>query len=518
MKRVPALAAALACVFWPAAILAAESSATLAQAIDALASSPGIGQMRVGVSVISLGSEPRVVYQKNARMPFKPASNQKLVTTAAAMILLPADFKYETVLGVRGDDLVVIGAGDPAFGDPELARAAREPITAAFHGWAERLDAAGYKRIEGELLYDDFIFEQQHIHPHWPGQFQGQMHSWWAAPVGGLNFNDNCVDVVVRPAEAAGAPPEVTLIPNTPYLVLVNRAKTAAKGEPLVNRSGEGPVTITVSGAVSRPNSPENAISIAIVDPGEFFASSMRTTLAAKGIAIQGETTRRRIRDAKGNIPADVRILAVHRQLLKGILWRVNKSSHNLFAEAILKTIAAHAGGGGYTGPGDYATSREIVTVFLRSIGVDPTNCVIDDGSGLSHDNRITPEALAGILRHMSRHSRHDEFRASLAVPGERTGTLRTRMKDLADKVAAKTGHISGVSCLSGYVDGPKGRRYAFSILCNDTHRAKTLSAHALQDTICRKLATWEGPVGSLTAGSAPAPTPGPAAAGPRPK
>jgi len=470
---------------------------SLTEELRQLLASPRIGRMRVGLEILLLDDPPAIVLEHHSNDLFKPASNQKILTTAAALALLPADFSFRTLLAHRRDDLIVIGSGDPAIGDPVLARAAHEPITALFHEWSAKLLAAGVSRIRGNLVFDDFIFEQEHLNPSWEEQFASQMQNWWVAPVGGLNFNDNCVDVVVKPGRDIGSPGEVTLIPNTPYLRLENTSKTAGRGEPSVRRSGNGTVTVRVSGPVSRAGDPNNPLSLTITDPGMFFASTLRTCLAAKGIAVDGKTRRERVRTETGMIPADLQIIAVHEQDLPDILLRCNKNSQNLFAEALLKALGAYVGTTDAPRVGGYETGRKVIELFLRKLGLSCEGCVIDDGSGLSHSNRVTPAVLASMLLYMDRHSRKKEWLASLAEAGERSGTLKRRMKELRGKVYAKTGHISGVSALSGYVFGPGGRRYAFCILCNDTGRARGLSADSLQDTICRKLATWDGPLTS---------------------
>jgi len=477
-----------------ATVAHAAPPASLASEIHALLSSPKIGKMRVGVQIVVLDDQPTILYELNAHEPFKPASNQKILTTAAAMVLLPADFKFTTVLARRGNDLVVIGAGDPATGDPKLARAAGKPITSVFHEWADKLEAAGVTRIRGDLLFDDYVFEQEHVNPSWATQFKNQMQNWYVAPVGGLNFNDNCVDVVVKPGGAIGAPAVVTLIPNTPYVELKNTCKTAAKGEPVIRRTGSNPVTVTVSGSVSKAGSAESATSLTIVDPGMFFASTLRTVLAAKGIAIDGQIRRERIRLGDGRIPPDLDIIARHEQTLPELFQRSNRDSQNLFAEALLKAVGAYVGAIDNPRVGSYASGRQVMELFLDKLGLKHEGCVIDDGSGLSHSNRITAAVLTGVLVYMDRHPRQREWLSNLAEAGGE-GTLRKRMRELKGKVFGKTGHIAGVATLSGYVTGPKNRRYAFAILCNDTTRSAGMSAHTLQDSICRKLATWDGPL-----------------------
>ncbi len=451
----------------------------------------GAGGMRVGIRVVALGREPAVVYEQNADQPLKPASNQKIITTAAAMTLLSADFSYRTLLAQRGPNLLIIGAGDPSIGDPQMAKAAGEPITRLFRDWAQTLKAKGLTSISGNLLYDDYIFEQEHLNPNWRRQFN--LQDWYTAPAGGLNFNDNCVDVLVKPGQPGG-PVAVTLVPGNTCIKVENRAKSGGKGQPIIQRSNADPRTIIVSGSVSRGNSdPESAPSIAVPDPGELFASACRTVFASQGIEIRGQTLRQRVRAADGTLPADLKILAAYEHPLRDVLWRVNKSSLNMFAETILKTVGAYAGREARPGVGSYESGRTLVQQFLTRLGVPPGTCVIDDGSGLSHENRATAAAFTTVLAYMDRSPRREEWWDNLAVPGEKIGTLRRRMQTLAGKVFAKTGSIRGVSALSGYVKGPGDRTYAFSILCNDTHRAK-VSPHALQDEVCRTLATWNGP------------------------
>lgn len=465
----------------------AADPGALSDRIARLATSPRVGGMQVGIRVELLGDKPTLIYQHKSDQPLKPASNQKILTSAAAMTLLPADFTYRTILARRGQDLVIIGAGDPSTGDPRMSKVSKQPITHVFHQWADALKSKGITKITGDLLFDDFVFEQQHVHPGWARQFN--LQDWYCAPVGGLNFNDNCVEVLVKPAPRAGEVPEVSLLPPSMYMHLQNTTKTASKGEPRISRSRSDPTTILVSGPVSRGNNPDDAPSIAVPDPGMLFASACRTALAAKGIEIAGETRRLRIRAADLSLPPGLDIIAVDQQKMGEILWRVNKSSLNMFAEALVKTMGAYDGQGNVVAIGSYESGRAAMEKFLDGLDIRADGYVIDDGSGLSHANRITPDAIVAILRHMNAHPRREEWWSNLAVPGESVGTLRRRMKSLAGKVFAKTGSIGGVSALSGYVKASPDRIYAFSILCNDTNKARGMAPHGLQDEICRILA-----------------------------
>ena len=470
--------------------------AGLSSEIAAVVNSTGIGKMRVGIQIVLLENPPRVVYEMNSHDAFIPASNQKIFTTAAALTLLPMDFRFRTVLARRGSDLVVIGAGDPAFGDPKIAREHNQTITAVFDEWAAKLKAAGVTRITGDLLFDDSIFEQEFLHPNWLTQYKNKLQTWYTAPVGGLTFNDNCLDLVVKPSGAIGSPASVTLIPNTTYATVQNTAKTASQGQPVISRTSQSPVTVLVSGSVSRAGSEDQPVSLTVCDPGLFFATTLKTTLAANGITIAGQVRRDRVRQSNGTLPSDLQVVAVHEQsLLPDIFKRCNMDSQNLFAECLMKAIGAYAGSPETPRTGSYETGRQAMLSFMQQIKVSAENCVFDDGSGLSKSNRATPAALAGVLIAMCRNPQQKEWIATMATPGPE-GTLRKRMKDLNNRVYAKTGHVDGVSTLSGYVFGPNNDRcYAFSILCNNTGQAvpKGKGAHGLQDAICRKLATWQG-------------------------
>jgi D-alanyl-D-alanine carboxypeptidase/D-alanyl-D-alanine-endopeptidase (penicillin-binding protein 4) len=462
----------------------APAGGSLSAQIERLASSSRIGGMQVGIYIELLGDAPRLIYEQKSEQPFKPASNQKIVTSAAGLSLLPADFTYRTILGKRGQDLVIIGSGDPATGDQKMAKLAGQPAMLVFQKWAQALKDKGITKVSGDLLFDDYVFEPDPMHPTWPQQFK--LEDYYCAPAGGLNFNDNCVDVIVKPTKV-GEKAEAALNPPNSYMRLENTTKTASKGEPSFHRAPKDPTLITVGGPVSKGNSPDG-YSIAVADPGMLFASACKAALVAEGIEIAGEIKRTRVRAEDLSIPADIETIAVHEQKLSELMWRIDKSSLNVFAEALLKTLGAYNSDGKLVRVGGYETGRETIQKFLQKIGVKSDHYNIDDGSGLSHANRVTPHELVTILRYMNGSPRRQEWWSNLAEPGE-DGTLRKRMKAYKGKVFAKTGSIGGVSSLSGYVKAADDRIYAFSVLCNDTLKSKGMAPHDLQDKICILLA-----------------------------
>jgi len=434
---------------------------------------------RAGVRIVTL-PEGEVVYSSpRADELFIPASNQKVLVSAAALDLLGPGFRFSTQLAQRGDDLVVFGDGDPSTGDPVLADAAGKPITALFHDWAEALRKAGVTDVAGDLIVDDFAFDAQRLHPSWS---KGDLLKWYAAPVGGLNLNDNCVDLTVVPGKKPGGATSVRVVPGNTLVKVVNRSKTGGKGTPVVTRKGMSHEYI-ITGRCSKTAPLQ---SVPVVDPGLFFGSACRTALAAKGIRINGETRRERLREQNGSVPEACRVIATRETRLDEILGRMNKRSQNLFAEALLKALGRQDA---TPTAGTWVRGGAVVGRFLSKLNADVPGCVVDDGSGLSRKNRVSPRQITDVLAYVFRSPHREIYVDSLAVAGV-DGTLRKRMKDIKGRVHAKTGYISGVRTLSGYVQGKSGRWFAFSFLFNDKKpRIGTRPATQMQDRICRILA-----------------------------
>src|SRR5437660_7050330 len=151
----------------------------------------------------------REIYSRAADRPMIPASNMKLFVTAAALDFLGADYRFKTYLAMDGEDLWVIGTGDPATGDPRMAKATGKKPTAIFDDWADALHKRGVTRISSVIYYDRAL-DEQWVHPLWNKSF---LVDWYAAPVSGLNFNDNCVDIKVL--AAVGEPTKLDVMPPT---------------------------------------------------------------------------------------------------------------------------------------------------------------------------------------------------------------------------------------------------------------------------------------------------------------
>lgn len=444
--------------------------------LDAILTRHDQPKARFGGRVIELPGG-RVLYDHDGETPLIPASTLKLVVIAAAIDRLGPAYAFTTSLSARGEDLVVVGSGDPTFGDEKLAAADGKPMTHVFHEWAERLKAAGVSRVAGNLVIDDSVFDRQFVHPNWPSD---QYQAWYEAPIGGLNFNANCTEVAMKPA-GAGRPAHVSLVPGNTLFTLVNKTTSGGKHSATAMRP-RGKDEIVVRGRVAKPN---RLGPITVPDPGLYFGYVFKTVLAAKGIRLQGRVVREKVSLDSDRMPIGGHLIAAHRAPLSDAALRAGRDSLGMMAEGLIKALGAAAGG-----RGSWETGRQAVMDYLTSAGVSTDGIVIDDGSGLSRQNRISAASMTQALRYVfeSSPTNFDALRNSLARPG-REGTMKRRLRDedIRDRIFAKTGYINGVRTLAGYVRTADGRWLAFAFLYNGA--AKTRPLTKLQDEACALLA-----------------------------
>lgn len=436
----------------------ASAGGILQSQVDRLMSNAGIGGPGVGLLItdLSTGTELASVNPDKALVP---ASNMKLVTTAAALGILGRDFVYTTELRLTPEgDLVIRGSGDPAFGDPVILDGLGSDVNQFVGTWVEAVRKTGAKKIP-RLLVDDRVFDRQFVHPAWPAN---QLHKWYCAQVSGIAFNDNCLSLYATPGKA-GATPAITFDPAKAPAQIDNVAVSGKTNGLWASRKPDTNIFI-LRGSVQR--SLTEPIDVTVHDPPMFFAGTLANRLRSAGIEVLAVE-----RIAPQEAADNGRVIAVVNTPLTVVITRCNRNSQNLFAESLLKRIGHQITGQ----PGSWATGTAAVRVFLAKVlGISAADVVIEDGSGLSRGNRISPRAFVKLLGHMqSNPATAETYLASLAEPGE-AGTLKKRFADLKlrGKVHAKTGYILGVNCLTGYLIEPD-RTIAFSILTNDSKKSQ---------------------------------------------
>lgn len=410
----------------------------------------------VGVDVIRLGDKPgqdQPVYSHNAEQCFIPASNLKLITTAAALERLGQDFKFKTELRLTPDgDLILIGDGDPALGDAEYLKKVGWKSTTLFEWWAVQLREKQNVRSVRHVIVDDSVFDEQMLHPNWPAD---QVHKRYVAEVAGLNLNANCVDFQIQTV-APGQLVQYSIDPPTRYITVRNNC-VAGKDNAVWLAREPASNDIVLRGESRGTSQP---VSVTVRDPSLFAATVFAETLAANGVRREGEIRRDNTLRA-ANVGA---VVAVHETPLATVLARANKDSMNVYAEALCKRLGRESSGAS----GSWANGTVALADFLRSIGVPDNQFHFDDGCGLSKENVISPKAITAVLAHEFHSKNKDQFLVSLSITGV-DGTLEDRFRgsDLRGRVTGKSGYVSGVRSLSGYLKAKDGQHYAFSILMN---------------------------------------------------
>ncbi len=409
----------------------------------------------------------KTIFSHNADVPLMPASNMKLITTATALDQLGPDFIYETVFALSGDDLVIFANGDPLTGDPVLAERDHHDIDFIFQNIYEQLQERKIEVIRGDLVIDDFFFDDQRFHPSWQIK---DADNWYGAQISALCFNDNCIDITVSPADRSGKPALVSSSPQTSYVTIVNKCQTVTTSAQTVKiNSLVSNKKITLTGNVRYRQSFKG---VPVERPSAFFGHVLAEYLLRRGISINGKLIIKQLRDDRGRLPANLEIVYTYQTPLKDVLLRANRDSLNMVAECLFKTLGAY-----YDLPADcvfqrgsWARGRVAVIDFLDKLDIAAIHYEIDDGSGLSRKNQVSARCFTTILNYMFNQANADLFRGSLATPTSR-GTLqnskRFREETYKDRIQAKTGYMRGIWTLSGYGRRQTGDWLVFSILAN---------------------------------------------------
>lgn len=460
----------------PPCRLTAQLPKKAVRQLDSLLDSPPFDRNLWGVALVD--GQGKLLFGRNADKLFIPASNTKLLVSSVGSAMLAPDFTVATSVygngpisdGVLQGDLVLYGRGDPTFGqrcygtDTTVAGSCDHDPFARLRELALALKARGLHAVRGDLVGDGSWFDGELIHPSW-GNYD--LNWWYAAPVSGLGFNDNSVDITWKPGTAIDAPALLSLSPDLGDVSLENRTRTVAAGgendigdrmyrEPgTLSLWAEGTVAIDGKGGLE---------SFALPDPNLFTARAFRQALSDAGISILGTTrsTTDSMKYATGRAAAP--LAEVHGRPLKDWVFPILNTSQNWYAEMLLKQLGRQFGG-----EGSWSKGIEVERRFMiDSMKIDSTLFDVEDGSGLAASNLVSPLAFTRLIQFIRHHPRFPTFSAALPQSGN-TGSLRNRFigTPIAGKVYAKTGSISRVNTLSGYFELEGGKEYTFSIQVN---------------------------------------------------
>jgi serine-type D-Ala-D-Ala carboxypeptidase/endopeptidase (penicillin-binding protein 4) len=442
--------------------------ADVGASVDALLATIPNGGI-AGVAMAELDAR-RWVIQRNADRPLSLASTTKLVTSAAALLGLGADYRFRTRLvglGALGGDgtlpgLGVIGGGSPCF-DEHFAED-RDPDN-VFRGFAAELKKQGVKRIAGDLVIDARLFNGPIRPATWPDD-QSNLQRWFSAPAAAFAWNDNCIEVRIVPG-AVGAPCTIETRPRSPRIKIVNQTRSLASGagKNAISRALDSN-TVVVSGTCGRTTT---WFPLAIAsDPDLLIGDHLKALLADAGIPISGQVRLGVVDPAAGPLLIDLQ------QPLAPAVQVMNQRSQNFYAEQLLRLLGvARSGDGSIT-----AGCAAALAVLQERFGPNMGPLTLIDGCGLSYADEASAGYLVNLLDAMNRSEFGAVYRASLKekeAPGAHG--------------LVKTGTHNESRALAGYLIAADKRTYAFAILLNRGSTSSVTWGNTLREKLFDALA-----------------------------
>lgn len=436
-------------------------------------------------SVIVRDSTGRILEGYNFEKLVRPASNLKLLTSATVLDELGAGYRYKTYMyglgypdeGIWRGDIIIRGTGDPSISG-KFYNKNRFHVFEEFYA---ALDSAGIYKIDGNIIGNDSYFDQ-HVYP--KGWSWNDLSFYYGVEISALSFNNNAVDLQVYADGEIGELPHIQWFPfDTDYVTFINEQIITPPNSEYDEFYQRILGTNTILLRSKLPQHYYEEESLSVMNASLFFMDTFKEYLEDGSIDVVGRImVDSQPRDWKSE---KYTILGVHYSpALKILIAEMNKESNNFYAEMLLKTAAAEH----FNVPGSTELGLSMVSNFARSMGMDTTKIEMTDASGMSPATLITTENLSNLLVQMQFHREFNAYKNSLAVAGV-DGSLEYRFKNtpLARHLRAKTGYVSGVRALSGYMQSSTGRPLIFSIVTNN-YTVNTSYIDSIQESILKQI------------------------------
>ena len=459
------------------------------EAIDETLDSAPFDQVHFGVLVIDARTG-RTLFLRNAHRKFIPASNQKILVTATALSVLGPDYRYRTEVWATGSalgslldgDLVVIASGDPSFSDRYW-----DSGEAALAAIADTLRRRGVERVAGSVFVDVSAWDSATVGPTWEvADLRGRS----GATGGAFTIDEGEIELIVSAGAAVGAPASVEWSPLGSDDFVTSRIRTSPPDSTTRVRPAYLPESrrLVLEGRAELGT--VDTLSFAIRDPVRQATAALGRAIADAGIVVEERAQVvwvDSVRVGRECLSGSVRecrnaglIFSLESPPLSELVAGILEPSQNWMTEQLVRTLGADRGE-----KGSWSEGVDVIRTFLTDqVGIDSLDIAPRDGSGLSAHNLVTPRALVRVLQYMRRGPNAATYRAALAEPGEEDSTLERRLMDLEERLFAKTGTISNVNSLSGYLERDDGTEVIFSILSNGSGLPASRIRAAIDDVV----------------------------------
>ena len=441
----------------------AQNSAVLGKAVGDLVKEDVMKHASLSVCVYNADKKTQL-YSYNSQQSMTPASLTKLFTTAAGFDKLGSNFRFRTTLAYSGEidksgtlhgDLHIIGGGDPLLGSYRYRQTVPDSLFAA---WQRAITSAGIKAVDGRVCYDATIFDNHPLNDSWQW---GDIGNYYGSGVSGLNFHENMFFVYFNPGTKVGYPSTIARMePQGLALHVLNEVMTGpARSGDHVLVYGDPSSTIRTCRGTMPIDGKNFNVRASLPKPGLACADLFTVYLRSHKVAVSGAASESLKRPS-----GLVTLLEYTSPTYYVIAQYANMTSNNLYAEAIHRYL-----GFKQYGMGSGANGARAVNDFIQRLHLESSGVKLEDGSGLSANNRVTTDFVCRFLNDMVKMPFFDEYYKSLPAAGE-NGTVKNMLGGLPSNVSVhlKSGSMTGVRAFAGYVTNGKGENFSFAVMCSD--------------------------------------------------
>ncbi|MFU8813197.1 MAG: D-alanyl-D-alanine carboxypeptidase/D-alanyl-D-alanine-endopeptidase [Balneolaceae bacterium] len=445
-----------------------------------------IAQSGAGDAIWSLqvrDSSGTVLLEWNADKLMRPASNLKLISSSAFLSHFGSDFRFQTHLYVNGSvnesgvlrgDLIVRGSGDPTMNYITYD----DPLD-IFSRWAAVLDSIGIREIDGNIIGHEGLFDDI---PYPKGWEWDDLSYYYAPELSALSFNSNVVNLEVMAGDEPGTAPSIQWSPmNTPYVQFINEQVVTPIGTRFEEDYRRILGTNTIFLRSTLPVGYYETEPLSVHDPARYFADTLKRYLQQRGTPVRGQAlTTRQFYDWQ-------LFRKVHTEWsppLGEMVVQINRESDNFYTEMLLKAMAASRSGVN----GSTENGLQMLREFMISEGFSNNAITLRDASGMAPATLLRTSELNAFLVNVMRKPYFEEYYNSLATGGQ-NGTLKYRFggTELINSFQGKTGFVSGVRSLSGYLDTRSGTRLVVTIITNN-YTLRTSQIDRVHEQILQRL------------------------------